>query len=235
MKRTKALAAFLFFLLITAGSFAMQKRTDKQPRSVESFQSIHVSSGIDLYLTQSDNERVSIQADDDIIDDIITEVKNGVLNIYCKKKFNWGWTSPRKAYVSFKELKSIHASAGSDVYSDNEFVLTDLDIKASSGSDIRLSNVTATEISLHTSSGSDAFISGETEHFEARASSGSDLDAAKLKSKSCDVSVSSGSDASVFVTQVLKASASSGGDIRYHGNPKHKDINESSGGDISGY
>ncbi|NOY95725.1 MAG: DUF2807 domain-containing protein, partial [Chlorobi bacterium] len=48
----------------------------------------------------------------------------------------------------------------------------------------------------------------------------------------CRVEVSSGSDASVYVTNELYARASSGGDIRYSGNPEHKDIRESSGGDI---
>jgi len=38
----------------------------------------------------------------------------------------------------------------------------------------------------------------------------------------------------VNVSEELYANASSGGDVKYSGNPKKKDIHESSGGDVYG-
>lgn len=231
MKTIKRLTFALAFLL-GIGTQVLAKKTDRQIRHVPEFNAISVSSGIDLYLTQSGIEKVEVKADQDIIHAIVTKVKNGVLHIYLEKNMNWQWSKSRQAYVTFDDLEEINAAAGSDVYSENSFKLKDLKLIASSGSDIKLEDLKADKIWLSTSSGSDAHLSGKVNQFEAKASSGSDIDARNLVSKECEVSVSSGSDASVHVTESLKASASSGGDVRYKGNPAHKDIHESSGGDV---
>ncbi len=52
-------------------------------RNVSSFSAIKVSGGIDVYLSQSNEDAVAVSASDEKYrDDIKTEVKNGVLNIY---------------------------------------------------------------------------------------------------------------------------------------------------------
>ena len=234
MKTVKLFICF-FALLFCVQTMASQKKDSSQNRNVNDFSAIKVSSGIDLYLTQGNNEEVIVKADTDIIDNIITKVKNGVLHIYFEKNMHWVWTKSRQAFVTFDDLEALTVSAGSDVYSKNSFELESLKLDVSSGSDIKLEDLSAGKIMLETSSGSDAKLSGDVEFFKASASSGSDIDARDLKSRSCEVRVSSGSDAIVYVTERLDASASSGGDIRYKGSPREKDINESSGGDVYGY
>ncbi len=223
---TTVLTLVISFVVLTAFS-----TPEKNERNVSGFSAIKVSSGIDLYLKMGNTEEVVIEADDDIIDKIVTEVKDGTLKIYVKDKISWKWRSERKAYVTVKELEKLKASAGADVRSENTIKSNALEVSASSGSDIYL-DVKTKKLLLETSSGSDAKITGTSEMFKARASSGSDIHAAELVTKVCHVSVSSGSDASVNVTDELVANASSGGDVKYYGNPKEKDINESSGGDV---
>ena len=227
------LFSLFVFTLLTASSTAFAEKTET--RNVgKSFNGIDVSSGIDLYIRMGDTEEVKIVADDDIIEKIITEVEGGVLKIYVKQNnwFNWSGNEKRKAYVTVKELKKVHASAGSDVKSENTLKGDDLEVSASSGSDLTL-DVFYKNLKVDTSSGSDANLSGKVKYLTASSSSGSDLDARNLESVICKVSVSSGSDATVNVSEELEASASSGGDIDYYGNPSVKNIDESSGGDVS--
>ena len=54
-----------------------------------------------------------------------------------------------------------------------------------------------------------------------------------LESTICKLRASSGSDITVKVSNELYAKASSGADIRYYGNPDIRDIDESSGGDVT--
>ena len=63
-------------------------------------------------------------------------------------------------------------------------------------------------------------------------SSAGDLIAFDLKAKKADVTVSSSGDADVYVTEELRARASSAGDINYMGNPKYIDSHSSSAGGI---
>jgi hypothetical protein len=146
--------------------------------------------------------------------------------------FNWGSSKSRKVYITAKELKRLHASSGSDVKSENTLRGDRLEVQISSGSDVNL-DVIYKDLSVRASSGSDAKISGRAKTFSANASSGSDINARGLEAAICNVSVSSGADASVTVTDELNANASSGGDVRYYGNPSVTDIDESSGVDVS--
>lgn len=232
----KTIKLFTVILTLAACFQAFGANASRQTRHITGFHGISVSSGIDLYLTQKAVEEVAVEADSEDLDKIKTEVESGILKIYIKEKswFNWNFNSrPQKVYVSFKTLDKLEASAGSDVVSEGRLKLDKLNLDASSGSDIEL-ELEVNDLSVGSSSGSDISLKGTATNLQADASSGSDIDASGLQSKNCDASVSSGSDIEVNVTEKLDANASSGGDISYSGNPKTKDINESSGGDVYG-
>ncbi|MGQ7867753.1 head GIN domain-containing protein [Sunxiuqinia sp. sy24] len=222
----------LFGLLVVLPSYAISEKSGKQTRMTASFHGISVSSGIDLYMSQGDSEAVTVEADVSIIDDVITEVEDGILRIYMKKKLSWIRNEARTVFVTFDDLTRLDVSAGADVEAENAFHLDELEITVSAGADLEIGDLNAKTVWLDTSTGSDAELSGRVINFEASSSSGADISCAHLVAENCQVSVSSGSDATVHATKVLKANASSGGDIRYKGNPAHKDINESSGGDV---
>lgn len=208
-------------------------------RDIRNFHAITVSAGIDLFISMGGKEEVKVVADGEIIDDIETTVRGGTLHVTFKEGnwfniFNWGRTQkPRKVFVQVKELKGIHVSSGADVKSENRLRGKHLEMKASSGCDADL-EVDYEVIKLETSSGSDVRLKGIAGSFIAHASSGSDINARNLDAVVCDVTVNSGSDATVSAREELTAKASSGGDIRYYGNPQVKEIETSSGGDISG-
>lgn len=238
MKTIQLFTIILFstFLFQTNSLQAGNVNDGRQTRQIIGFHGISVSSGIDLYLTQKNVEEVAVEADADKLDKIITEVEGGILKIYIREKswfnLNWNKNAP-KVYVSFKTLDKLEASAGSDVNAQGILKFEKLNLNASSGSDIKL-ELEATELNVGTSSGSDISLKGNATSMQADASSGSDINASELQTKKCNASVSSGSDIRVYVTDDLYANASSGGDITYSGNPKTKDINESSGGDVHG-
>jgi len=233
----RKLKAILLIAMIAITVPVLAGNSDKtENRDLSGFNAIAVSTGIDLYITMGNTEAVKVVADDDIIDNLKTEVENGTLRIYMKRNnwFNWGsGNQTRKVYVTVSELVAIDASSGSDVESENTLDGDKLDISASSGSDIEL-DVHYKNLSLDTSSGSDAELSGKVKYLKLSASSGSDIDASELESFYAKVDASSGSDISLSVSEELVANASSGADIVYHGNPQKKDIDESSGGDVRG-
>lgn len=233
MKTFKSLIILTLVAVLGIGTCFAGNNEKTQTRKVDGYNAIKVSTGIDLYLTMGTEEEVKIIADDEIIDDIKTEVKDGTLHIYMKQNnwFNWGGNKTRKAYVTINELIKLQASSGSDVKTENTLKGESLEVKASSGSDVTL-DVYYKNLSVDTSSGSDAKLSGKTKTFTAEASSGSDIKAHNLEAKICKLKASSGSDITVTVTDELYAKASSGADIRYSGNPGTRDTDESSGGDV---
>lgn len=234
--RIQSLLVLLILMGASLSVHAAKEKTKSELREVSAFSAIHVSSGIDLYLTQGKNQEVRVEAGPDLVGKIITRVEHGVLKICIKDKMNWdlGWNQMRKVHVTFVDLNELNASAGSDVYSQNPFRLKELKISSSSGSDVQIDDLSAEFVSVVTSSGADARVLGKTISMYADASSGSDLDCSGLISEDCEVRASSGSDALVHATGSIKAHAGSGGDVRYAGKPAHRDVDESSGGEVAG-
>lgn len=226
----------LFMIAITSFGTVIAGNSDEtQVRQLNSFHSIKVSTGIDLYLTMGNSEEVKVVADDDIIDELKTEVEGGILKIYMKRSNWFNWSSgnkSKKVYVTVKELNKLSASSGSDVESTNTLEGESLEVQCSSGSDLKL-DVYYKNLSLDTSSGSDSKIRGKVKTLRVEASSGSDINAGKLESAICYAKASSGSDITVNVSSEFYADASSGSDINYYGSPGIIDIDKSSGGDVS--
>ena len=80
----------------------------------ESFTTVKATEGLDVYLTQSDNESITVEADENLHELILTEIKDGVLKIHAKE--NIGKASSKKIMVSFTDIVSIVSTSGSDVY-----------------------------------------------------------------------------------------------------------------------
>lgn len=230
----KILQTFILTVCVLISATAVAgNSTETQNRDVKGFSAIKVSSGIDLYLRMGNRETVEVVASNSVADKIITEVKNGTLHIYMKKNkwLNWGGNGPREVHVTVSQLEELHASAGADVKTQNTLDGQQLEVSTSSGSDVKL-DLHYKNCSINASSGSDAELYGKVKYLNAEASSGSDIDAKDLDAQFCKVHASSGSDISISVSDELEAHASSGADIIYYGNPKMRDIDESSGGDV---
>lgn len=195
----------------------------------ESFDAIEVSRGLDVYLTQSDNEDIEVEADENLQEIIITEVKNNVLKIYADE--NIRHSESKKVFVNFKSVNRISSSSGSDVFSTNTITAENLELKTSSGSDMEL-NINTEKVTCDTSSGSGLKLSGETKKLYAEASSGSDIKAGNLTAISSQVKASSGADITVNTSKELIAKASSGGDIKYYGNPEKVQTSDGTSGSI---
>jgi hypothetical protein len=198
-------------------------------RNVDSFTGLKVSSGIDVYLKQGNDEKVTVEADENLHEYILTEVRNGVLNVY--SEYNIRNADKKRVYVTMKDIKSIRTTSAGDVIGEGPITGDRLELSASSAGDIKL-EVKATNISVDISSSGDITLTGETEMLRADLSSAGDLNAYELKSKEADISVSSAGDADVNVSERMTARASSAGDINYRGDPRNVDAHSSSAGGI---
>lgn len=201
----------------------------EETRQIKPFDEIKASRGINLYITQDENTKLLIRADENLLKVIETEVVGGELIVRSTK--NVRDAKSFKVFVSTPEIKSIKGSSGCNVYSETELVSDNLNVSASSGCNIHLS-VLAEEIDASSSSGSNIRLDGITNEFSGRASSGSNIKAEDLKAKSTEAKVSSGSNLWISTENILKADASSGGNIFYNGAPSQTAIHKSSGGNV---
>jgi hypothetical protein len=195
----------------------------------ETFTQVKASEGIDVYITQGQKASIEVEADDNIISLIATDINNGVLTVHAKESI--GRAKSKKVYVQLPTIERIVSTSGADVIASDILVVEDLEVKSNSGADVEI-QVRAASVSCSTSSGADIKISGTADSLEADASSGSDIKARDLKVKTCNASASSGADITIHVSEKLIANSSSGGDINYYGNPESVSKNKSSAGGV---
>ncbi|MDP3312237.1 head GIN domain-containing protein [Lutibacter sp.] len=195
------------------------------------FESIKVQQGITLYITQGTSTNLKVEADENIMDLLITEVKNNELKIYFDK--NVYRAKAKEVYLTVDDFSKISASSGSSIKSENTLQLNSLNIDSSSGSSIKIT-IAAKEVTSESSSGSSIYLFGRSDSFSAESSSGSSIDASELETIHAIAKASSGASIDVNVTGQLTAKASSGGDIDYRGNPTDVNKDTSSGGSVSG-
>jgi uncharacterized protein YxeA len=201
----------------------------KKERTADSFDGIRVSTGINVYLKQGEKESITVEAEENLHEYIITEVKGGILHVYTDA--NIREAKMKRVYVTMKEVTSLKISSAGDIIGEAPVKCDNLEIDVSSAGDIKL-ELTARKVEVDISSSGNVTLSGEADILNADLSSAGDLEAYNFKVKEAEISASSAGDARVYVSEKITARASSAGDITYKGDPKFVDAHSSSAGGI---
>lgn len=229
MKRVFILSAILFFAVSSKAQDQVVVDPNAEMRTLNgSFNSIKVSGGIDLYLTQSGSEAIAISASEEKYKEgIKTIVENNILRIYFDGEKGWGIKNKQiKAYVSFKTLELLDASGASDVVVAGRISGAQLKIKFSGASDFK-GSVSVNSLELELSGASDVKINGTASLLSIRSSGASDVDAYELVTEICDASASGASDINITVNKELTAHASGASEISYRGSAVLKEVHKS--------
>ena len=91
MRSLKVLLVVVLALGTLTTANAQRKRikgsgvVTKETRDLKNFTGVKTGTSIDIYLTQGNKFEVVVEADDNIIEHIVTEVDDGVLKVYFDK------------------------------------------------------------------------------------------------------------------------------------------------------
>lgn len=200
-------------------------------RDISGFTGVHVSSGIDVYLSQGSSFEVRVEADENLQEVILTEVEGNML-VVKTDRVNIRNAKSKKVHVTLPELTSLKISSAGDCVGQTPFSCEDLRLSISSAGDLKL-QVEADRIDLNISSSGDADLSGKARELDVSLSSAGDLNAFDLIAGKVDVNVSSAGDARVHATEEISMNASSAGNIYYRGDARVLESRSSSAGNIS--
>lgn len=208
-----------------SGKIITENRKIEKP-----FTGIDVSDAIQVTLKQADEVSVVVEADDNLVASISTEVKNGVLHISNIEQLSIH-NGTRKVIVSMPTIESIETTSASNLESQNTIKGSTINIISSSASSIHL-NLEMDEVNCDSSSGSRIKIKGLALKLKAESSSGSQINNFDLLANEVTADASSGSTIEIHPIVSLKADASSGASVLYNSVPKTISKNSSSGGNI---
>lgn len=202
----------------------------EEVRDISGFTGVHVSSGIDVYLSQGDDFEVRVEADENLMDVIGTEVRGKML-VVGTDRYGIRRARSKIVRVTLPRLTGLKISSAGDCEGQTPFECDDLELEISSAGDLTL-EVDAEAIDVQISSSGDARLSGSAESLDVSMSSAGDLHAFDLVAGKVKVSVSSAGDARVHATEEISMNASSAGNIYYMGDARVIRSSSSSAGDI---
>jgi len=204
----------------------------KQERSVSSFAGIEVGGAFKVYLTQGEKETLVVEADENLLDVIETEVRGNTLRIKTTEDIRD--SKALNIYITFKNLDDLDISGACNLTGENKFKLGDLDLECSGASDVML-KLSAEHLNLDCSGACEMDIYGSAESIDLDISGASHLDASDLEVKICNADVSGASSGKVFVTGELSAEVSGAGSLKYKGDAVIKNHDVSGAGSLRKY
>lgn len=208
-----------------------------EDRHLSGFNAVNLGGSFDVYITQGSTESVKVEAPDNVIDHIITEVDNGTLKIYNKNEngFHWddlfGGHKKIAVYVVAKDLNMIGVSGSGDVFFREGIRTNALRLRVSGSGDM-IGKVDVKTLETSISGSGDVKLSGRAENSAVSVGGSGDYSGRGVVTINTSVRVSGSGDASINASGSVNASISGSGDIRYTGGAKNVISSKSGSGDI---
>ena len=171
-------------------------RMATEVRELRDFSSVNVSSVFQVEITAQSEFHVEVEADDNLLQYIETDVRNGELHISLDKGVKT--SNPMRVRIGVPNIERLEASGATKVF---------------------ISNLKNSKMEVDTSGASKIELSGETSQLIVDVSGASKIDAAELKAIDAVVDASGASRVNVNVSGELNSEASGASNISYAGNP----------------
>jgi len=189
-----------------------------EERDVSGFDRVQLSGIGDLIISQGDEESLTIEADDNIIQLIETDVFGGELTIQFKRGYSFVPNTTMKFYLTVKELDKISLSGAGKINCDN-FEAEELEFDISGAGDIDF-DINAETVEVYLSGAGDISLSGEVDSQDIKLSGVGNYDGKDLESRICDIAVTGAGSATVNVSEELDVNISGVGNVNYTGSPR---------------
>ncbi len=230
MKRLLFLA-MLFSVFLTSCRYVGGERirgngnVNTENRSVSSFTGIEVSGNAEIIIKQDSVYSVKVEADENLLNHIMTEVDGNTLEIYPRNHANLKSTRGIKVYISGPSIIYYKASGACIISTENKITSTEkVYIDLSGASDVRM-ELMAPTIEAELSGAGSIIISGQTKDFKVDGSGSTKIRCGDLLAENVMLDLSGASDAEVYASVKLDVEVSGAADVKYKGNATvRKDI-----------
>jgi len=219
----------------------------EESREVSGFDRVSLSGLGELIITQGAEESLTIEAEDNLVRYIETEVRSGTLHIDFPdepRRVNVIPTDPVRFYLTVKQLSGLSMSGAGRIGASSlkvddvqisisgagdvdlgSLTAKELDIRVSGAGDIDIDALEADELTLRLSGAGDVDIAGQVKAQQASLSGLGSYGAGDLESQTAKITISGAGGAKVHVTEELDVRISGAGSVKYYGNPTvSKDI-----------
>lgn len=239
MKKILALGVSLMCMTFTYAQWGKKIKGNgniiTENRNTGSYEAIYIAGSFDVELVDGKEGELTLKGEENLLEYIVTEIKDGKLVIKVEKGVNLSPSSWKQGIFITVPVESVDAvtlSGSGDIVGKKTIETDNFKTDISGSGDISLS-VKANSVKATISGSGDITLNGKTTDFEVRVSGSGDVNAYDLSALNVTANVSGSADIEVTATEMIQARVSGSGDISYRGNPKKIDTKSSGSGDIT--
>jgi hypothetical protein len=212
-------------LLLPACSFSGGTKTvegsgvaAEEVRSVGEFSAVSFAIPGTLRIEQADRHSLRIEADDNLIDHIVTEISDGSLRIRTERT-RLVSQQPIRVFVTAPTLTSIESAGSGSVEAPNLRV-GDLAVSLAGSGDTRLPGLEAEELRIQLAGSGTVEVSGNARRQVLSLAGSGGVEASGLETETVSANVAGSGSAFVQVRDRLTANLVGSGSVRYVGDPQ---------------
>jgi Putative auto-transporter adhesin, head GIN domain len=189
-----------------------------ETRAVSNFRAIEIDYPATVLVKQGPQESLEIEAEDNLLPNLKTQVKNGTLEIFYRRE-NGKHVNPTKTVkitIVVKNLDDVAFTSAGEL--TVEKLKTDnLDVSLSGAGNLDLEQVQIKGLQVSLSGAGSMNASGTADDLDLSISGFGDFNGADLHDKVARVNISGAGSATVWVDKELTASISGAGSVSYYG------------------
>lgn len=193
-------------------------RVITETRKASNFDSIEVSYPAKVFVSQGSSESIKIEAEDNLLPGLMTEVRNDTLKIYYKAEKDKRVNPTRlvKITIVVKELKEVNFESAGELTIEG-IETDDLNVSVSGAGNLELNEITARNLVVDLSGAGSMTASGNSDDLRVIISGFGSYDGKDLHSKTAAVNLSGAGSATVWADKELDVQISGAGSVDYYG------------------
>lgn len=232
------LAAFLLILTTANAQWWSNEKIKgngemvTKTRSTGSYDAVQLVGSMNVELIAGSEGNIKVEAESNLQEYILTEVKNGTLKISTEKGVNLHPTEDIKITVPFESLEEVALTGSGDIWNKDVIKASNFKVQVTGSGDMTL-NLDVRDLEGKITGSGDINLKGRSENFECSVTGSGDFEAYDLDAENVEAKVAGSGDIMVNAKQSLTARVSGSGDINYRGNPEKQDFKTFGSGSVT--
>lgn len=188
----------------------------EEMRALPEFHSVNVSVPADVSLSQGRQKEVALEAQENILQILKTEVNNGVLEISFGE--NVGRHEDIKISLTIPEYRQVVLSGSGSVKTENRLRGDELDLHISGSGNMDI-QAKYERVKTNIAGSGDINLSGRGQFLEVNIAGSGNVRALDFETEESEVKVTGSGDGETEVKDRLEVSIMGSGDVKYRGRP----------------
>ena len=200
-------------------------------RTTQNYDGVGIGGNFDVNLVQGAEGKITIEAEENIIPYIVTEVKGNTLQIKYKKNTNVRNTKRITITVPYADIEKVSLGGSGNITNKGTIKSDNFKVSLGGSGNITLT-VDANDVKSSIGGSGNIKLSGNSNEFKCSIAGSGSIKAYDLKTDILTATIAGSGSIKSTVKTKIKAKVVGSGNIYYKGNPTHIDSKSVGSGDV---